>query len=88
MESPVTGGFTIEVHKRMADGRARGQPEERAAQCALWNGAYAGGSAIGPLVSTMLYVRQGWSAIIVAQVVVSLGASAMLLGVACLPGAD
>ena len=69
----------------MQRGLAQGADEERrAALCALWNGAYAGGSAIGPLLAVMLYARAGWASIVVAQALLSLGASALLLSVACL----
>lgn len=66
-------------------GHAGRDDQRRAALCALWNGAYAGGSAVGPLVSTMLYARAGWSSIVIAQAVVSIGTAMMLLGTAILP---
>lgn len=71
----------------MQRGLGDGADEERAALCALWNGAYAGGSAIGPMLATMVYARAGWASIVVAQAVLSLLASALLLSVACLPAA-
>ena len=57
----------------------------RAAICAIWNGAYAGGSAVGPLLATMLYAREGWASIVLAQIALSLAAGAVLLTMACLP---
>ena len=58
---------------------------ESAAACALWNGAYAGGSALGPLASVMLFERRGWQAIVLAQAAVAIGSSFMLVSVAALP---
>ena len=66
-------------------GTEKRDDERRTALCALWNGAYAGGSAVGPLLATMVYARLGWSAIVIAQAVLSLGAMALLLVAAALP---
>ena len=58
---------------------------EAAAVCALWNGAYAGGSAVGPLISTIMFARRGWAAVVVAQGVISIGLSTVLVAVSALP---
>ena len=50
----------------------------RTAACVLWNGAYAGGSALGPLASVMLFERQGWGTIVQMQAAISVAVAALL----------
>ena len=65
----------------------RGIPESdgsrKAAVCAVWNGMYAGGSAIGPLLSVVVYARVGWAAIILTQVGIAVAAAVAFLALAC-----
>ena len=53
----------------------------RSQMCALWNGTYSAGSALGPLAATFLYARYGWPAIITAMGLTT----AVAAGVLCFP---
>ena len=64
----------------MLRGLEEGSPHH-AALCALWNGAYSGGSALGPLLSAVIYSNAGWAAVVIAMGVSSVIAAVMLLSV-------
>ena len=54
----------------------------RASMCALWNGAYSGGSAIGPIAAMIAYELEGWSLVVNAVAALAISAPLVLL----LPG--
>lgn len=61
----------------------RGLPEHdvqgRATMCALWNGVYSAGSAVGPLLSVVVYARCGWPTIVLAQAAIAIVCAALLV---------
>ena len=66
----------------MADlqrGLAPDDEQGRARMCALWNGAYSSGSALGPLAATMVYARCGWPVIVSATAATAVFAGVVLL---------
>ena len=63
----------------MQRGLADADEQGRARMCAVWNGAYSAGSAVGPLVATALYARVGWPVIITAKAAVCAVGVAVLL---------
>ena len=54
----------------------------RAALCAMWNGLYCLGSAMGPLVATLMYDGIGWERTIQTLIGVSAATATMLVAVA------
>ena len=50
----------------------------RASLCALWNGAYSFGSALGPFVATLVYSSYGWPAVVECMAAVSVFAILIL----------
>ena len=88
---PLLGGATAVVIipslPALQHGLADNDTAGRTSLCALWNGTYAAGSALGPFLSAALYAHAGWNSCMIGMCVLSALAGAVLL-IAAMRGAS